>query len=261
MQHKQDAQTVLALVDIDDMWCHTTRKFGKYVGDPVTLGEPCAFDEAGKPVSYRSAPQRAMLDLLLNNARVVPCTGRSVSKYRRVQLGFGDYAIVSFGGVILQPDGTPEPGWHAEMSRSAAAEADAMRAMLSVAREGAKRINADDLSVELISDAGLDLVIKVQSKGGEQAYLDELGEVFRDRAPVSWMVHLNDGQLSALPKFLGKVPACRYFLENLAGASELVIGCGDSLSDLGFVGLCHFMVTPTQSQIFRSVSNLATEGE
>jgi hypothetical protein len=256
-----NSQTALALVDIDDMWCHTTRKFGKYVGDPVALGEPCVFDEGGKPVSYRSAPQRGMLDLLLTNSRVIPCTGRSVSKYRRVQLGFNDYAIVSFGGVILQPDGTPEPGWHAEMSQAAAAESEAMRAMLSVARDGAKRINAGDLSVELISDAGLDLVIKVQSKGGEQCYLDELGGVLREHAPVSWMVHLNDGQLSALPKFLGKVPACRYFIENLAGAPELVIGCGDSLSDLGFIGLCHFMVTPTQSQIFRTVSASASDGE
>jgi hypothetical protein len=186
-----------------------------------------------------------------------------VSKYRRVQLGFGDYAITSFGGVILTPDGTPDAGWHAEMTRAAAAESEAMRAMLSLARDGAKRINGDgdDLSVELISDAGLDLVIKVQSKAGVQAHLDELGARFRETAPVSWMVHLNDGQLSALPKFLGKVPACRYFLENLAGAPELVIGCGDSLSDLGFVGLCHFMVTPTQSQIFRTVSASATDGE
>jgi hydroxymethylpyrimidine pyrophosphatase-like HAD family hydrolase len=253
--------SALALVDIDDMWCHTARKFGKYVGDPKTVGQPCVFDEGGKPVSFRSAPQAGMLDLLLAGARVIPCTGRSVSKYRRVQLGFNDYAITSFGGVILTPDGEPEAGWHSEMSRAASVEAENMRGMLALAREGAARINGGDLSVELISDAGLDLVIKVQSKDGVQAHLDELGACFNEQAPVSWMVHLNDGQLSAFPRFLGKVQACRYFLENLAGSPSLVIGCGDSLSDLGFIGLCHFMVTPTQSQIFRTVSESATEGE
>lgn len=246
------AQNNVVLIDIDDNCCHTTAKFRKYVGDETQLGTPVVFDPSGKPLSFQSAAQKAMLDWLKSSANLVPVTGRSRQKYLQVNLGFSGYAIVSFGALILQPDGTPEPGWFAIIAEAAAAQKDNIQAVFAGTKAAAAGIS-EHLDVTIISDEGLDLLIKVQHKQGNNEELAALAAPLAALLPAGWTLHNNEGQLAAYPPFLGKEGACTYFLENLAGKVDLVIGSGDSLTDVGFMGLCHVMLAPTQSQIFKTL--------
>lgn len=246
---------IILLADIDDNLCHTTKKFRRYVGDETTLGQPCVIDASGQALSFRSAKQRALLDWVMSGATVVPLTGRNTEKFRQVQLGFSGYAIVSFGGLILTPEGQPEPGWYEHIAAAARAEADAMQDLLARTKSEAGRIGTN-LKVQMISDAGLNLFLKIQHSENNQAELDALGAALKAMAPAAWTVHLNENQLCAYPAFLGKNLATTYFLENLAGPRTLVIGSGDSFTDLCFMELCDFVLAPSQSQIFKKLLQL-----
>lgn len=253
------AAAPLVLADIDDNFCHTVKKFRKYVGDETTLGTPAVIDAAGKPLSYASAKQTAFAHWLLATSTVVPVTGRSREKFLQVNLGFTGHAIVSFGGLILLADGTPEPGWFAHIAAASRAEKPVLEAYQADITRGAADISAD-LKVSRIVDEGLDLLIKVQNTGeNAAAEMEQLALVMQQLQPTGWTLHVNEGQLCAYPPFLGKELACRYYLDNLAPAHSLLIGSGDSLTDVGFMSLCDMMLAPTQSQVFKTLHALEAE--
>lgn len=240
----------LILIDIDDNLCHTTKKFRRYVGDENEFGQACVFDPSGKPLSFRSSRQTALLDWLSASATILPVTGRSREKFQQVCLGFAGHAIVSFGALILLPDGSPDPGWFNHIKLLADRENDVTIGLLHAATAAAAAISSD-LNVSVISDTGINLLIKVQHVQGECPELVEMGKALAPLVPQGWTLHVNEGQLCAYPPFLGKEKACSYFLENLAAPYSLLIGSGDSITDLSFANLCDFMLAPTQSQIFR----------
>ena len=247
-----EQEQIIVLADIDDHFCHTTKKFRRYVGDEKVVGTPCVFDPAGKPLSFRSRKQTTYLDWLMAQARVIPVTGRSSDKFRLVKLGFTSHAIVSFGGIILAPDGVPDPVWLAHIREQSRLEADPLDTLVAtLSRKAAK-----ELDVTKVTDFDIELFLKVQHPESDQSKLDQAAAIIRENLPAGWVVHLNENQLCAYPQFLDKRLAVEYFLANLAGAYSLVIGAGDSHTDTGFMSVCDFMLAPTQSQIFRS---LATE--
>ncbi len=246
----------LVLADIDDNFGHTVKKFRKYVGDENTLGTPIVIDAAGKPLSYASEKQMAFARWLLSTATVTPVTGRSREKYLQVNLGFSGHAIVSFGGLILLADGTPDPTWYEHIAAAARAEKDVIASYQADITRGAADISAD-LKVSRIVDEGLDLLIKVQNTGEKAAEeMQQLSLVMQQLLPAGWTLHVNEGQLCAYPPFLGKELAVRYYLDNLAPAHSLLIGSGDSLTDVGFMSLCDMMLAPTQSQVFKTLHAL-----
>jgi hypothetical protein len=56
--------------------------------------------------------------------------------------------------------------------------------------------------------------------------------------------------MALLPPFLSKAAAVAFFLERFGGeAPFLTVGVGDSLTDVGFMGMCDFAITPSKSQI------------
>lgn len=248
MSYQQEQ--VICFVDIDDNLCHTTKKFRKYVGEESAVGQPCVSDPSGKVLSYRSAKQESFLNLLTAGSTVVPITGRSSKKYRQVQLGFSGYAIVSFGGIILEPDGYPEPNWFSRIKSKSEAEAENLQALFQYIVNN--RVS-ELVEPTIISDFGLNLFLKVQHAASEQSELDATAELIREIAPSNWTIHLNENQLCAYPEFLDKSLAARYYLEELAGSYSLVLGSGDSLTDVGFMSVCDFMLAPTRSQIFDTV--------
>lgn len=247
---------IVVLTDLDDTACHTPGKFARYVGDVATLGQPIVFDEEGTPLSFRSAQQRTLFDWLFGTTMVVPITGRSTSAFRRVKLPFEDHAIVSFGGIILQPDGNPQPDWFAHISTQSRQATDALEHLRAavIARRPSELVSPD-----IVQDWGLNLFLKVRQTNVEQAVIDTTAEIIRENLPEGWTVHLNEGQLCAYPGFLDKLHAARFYLEHLAGPYFLVIGCGDSMTDTGFMSVCDVMLAPTKSQIFKKLLSMAIE--
>lgn len=241
---------VIFLTDIEDMQCHTTGKFRRYVGDETKLGEACIFEE-GKPVGFRSAQQKTLLDLM-SAGRCIAVTGRTTQRYKDVQLGFSDFAIAAFGGVILHPDGSVDKCWHDQMASKTAETATELHGLCRTAKGLAAGIS-DTMQVEVAVDDGLPLFISVTQPKVVQADYEAMGLELVRVMPAGWKIHLNDSKLVVYPPFLGKGLACKYFLDNLAGEHDLVIGMGDSLTDVEFMEYCTFMTAPVTSQIFSAL--------
>jgi predicted mannosyl-3-phosphoglycerate phosphatase (HAD superfamily) len=60
--------------------------------------------------------------------------------------------------------------------------------------------------------------------------------------------------VAAIPGYLGKEHAARWLLSEVLQPA-LVLGMGDSFVDLPFMGLCHYAMIPSQSQIFSHLRN------
>jgi hydroxymethylpyrimidine pyrophosphatase-like HAD family hydrolase len=221
-----------------------------------------AVDRDGNPLSFRDRRQEAFLDWLSDDALVVPVTGRSVDAFRRVRIPRLDgMAICSFGGVILDGEGRPEPEWHRRMSEGAGGEAAMMAELLDLVATTAA---ADEVNVRyrVIRDAELPLYISVKHNANDFGEVARLASAITPSVPKDWIVHRNANNLALLPPFLGKAGAMAYFLERFVGDEPtLTFGVGDSLTDLAFMGLCDFAITPTNSQIMGALSPWTVGGD
>src|SRR4051794_419713 len=95
-------------LDLDDTILQTRLKCPP--GEPL---HPAAYRRDGSPLSFMTGRQQALLGLLTRGASVIPTTARNLDAFRRVGLAFPHLAILDFGGVVLLPDGTPDPAWDA----------------------------------------------------------------------------------------------------------------------------------------------------
>ncbi len=230
-------------VDLDDTLFHSYRKVTDGVGTPI------AFDRNGEPVSFMSAKQRALCEWLLRDADIVATTGRSAEAYRRVDLSFAGYAICSHGGLILLPDGRPEPRWRERIAAQVVAHQLDFVSLLDAVREQAKRAVVD-VRVQAISECGLDLYLSIKHNRADAGELAQLAVVLMAELPAGWRLCLNANNLAVLPPFLGKELAVAWFLREIAPGDALVLGFGDSLSDIPFMALCDYALTPSRSQLF-----------
>jgi hypothetical protein len=242
----------IVFLDLDDTLFSSFRKSPS----DLTLFEPVAYDRGGSPLSYMSPRQRAFFDWLRKDAEIVPTTGRNLDAYRRVRLPFAGHAILSHGGLILQPDGTPDAGWHDRVAGGARACRAALADLCEQIREAA-RAAAVDLRARVICDAGLDLYCSVKHNTGDAAALEAFAPTVGALAPGGWSLQRNDNNLAVMPPFVSKAAAVAYFLERLGGDPAFVVGIGDSLSDLDFLALTDLAMLPTRSQAFRAIEGAA----
>lgn len=240
----------VVLVDLDDTLFQTQRK------NPQA-DRLAAVDRDGKPLSFRCGRQEAFLDWLAKDALVVPVTGRNVDAFRRVTLPLGKRAICSFGGVILDADGQPEAEWHGRMADAAGGTETLMEGLLGTVADTAAAHRVD-VRHRIIRDAGLPLYVSVKHNAGDGVETARLATAVSPSVPEGWTIHLNGNNMALLPPFLGKAAAVAFFLERFVGEGPvLTVGVGDSLTDVGFMGLCDYAIAPTKSQIV-SVLSLQT---
>ena len=239
-------------VDLDDTLFQTLRKNGQ-------ASILAAIDKEGRPLSFQSDAQAAFFDWIRKDAVLIPVTGRNVSALRRVVLPLGaaagndnagGYAICSYGGVIIGPDGEPEPQWHARIKDQSKAISGEMKHLEQILADMARSLSVD-CRFTIVADAGLPLYLSIKHNQSDGEEMKRLAQAIIK--PDGWLVHLNDSNLALLPPFLGKEKAVSFFLETILAPKTLTIGVGDSLTDLGFMGLMDFAIQPTSSQIFRTV--------
>lgn len=237
----------VVFVDLDDTLFQTQRK------NPHA-DRLAAVDRDGKPLSFRCGRQEAFLDWLAKDALVVPVTGRSVDAFRRVTIPFHGHAVCSFGGVILDSDGNPDPEWLGLMAEAAAGTAGTMDILLGTVADAAAGHRVD-VRHRIIRDAGLPLYISVKHNAGDGVETARLAAAVSPAVPEGWTLHLNGNNMALLPPFLGKAAAVSFLLERFVGGGPvLTIGVGDSLTDVGFMSLCDFAVAPAKSQIVSVLS-------
>lgn len=246
----------LILVDLDDTLFQTARKM-----PPGSEKHPATVDVAGQPNGYMTGVQHAFVGWLLAHADVVPVTARSVEACSRVQLPFACGAICSHGGVILGADGRLDQDWHAQMSETLAAYQTRLHE-LSAATLAIGQALGHSLRGWVVEEAGLFHYVVTKHNESDDGILQRVLAEVRERGLLDGMhVHGNGNNLAFLPAGLDKRHAVQEWLrrDRAIHGERPVLGFGDSLTDLGFMGECHWWATPARSQLAKAFQEVAGE--
>jgi hypothetical protein len=238
-------------LDLDDTIFQTLRKC-----PPGACLENAASGRDGAPLSFITSNQSALFRLFSENMRVIPTTARSFGAFKRVHLNFEHGAILDYGGVILDNAGNLDMEWDADIRGKSAGVSSAMTELFGEIKEYSRRLDIP-ISLRIICDFDLELYIVIKQPEADISILEELHRnCVLPLAPTNFYVHFNDNNIAVIPRFLNKAHAVKFFIEERLRRGDedlLTIGMGDSFSDLHFMGLCDYLITPSTSQISRSI--------
>jgi hydroxymethylpyrimidine pyrophosphatase-like HAD family hydrolase len=240
----------ILFIDLDDTLFQSLAKC-----PPEAELSETAYLADGRPYSFMTGKQRALWRWFDEQLRVIPVTARSGDAFRRVKLPFRDWAVLDFGGVILQADGAPDAEW-LELSRALAAD---YRETLQELRAAATAF-ADErglaVRIRIGEDYGVPFYWMAKYREGRAEDLDILQREFvapwLEERKGAFYPHRNGNNLAVLPACLGKEHAVRHLIRRLRvqGDDILTLGMGDSLSDAAFMAECDYALTPRGSQLF-----------
>lgn len=239
----------LVFVDLDDTLFQTPRKMAD--GERFAV----AFDVAGQAISYMTPIQKQFVEWLLQTADVIPVTARGVETYRRVDLPFCHGAICAHGGVLLSETGELDVAWQARMQALLRDE----QARLPVLADTLLQLGRDNgltLRTWVETGAGLNLYAVVKHQQMQDSVLHTVLALAQSQRLIDGLsVHLNGNNLAFLPECLGKQAAVREWIrrDQERFGERVYLGFGDSLTDLGFLGECHWWGTPQRGQLARQI--------
>lgn len=240
-------------VDLDDTLFQSRRK----CPDGVPLA-PAAYLKDGTAHSFLTPLQLGVLEFLQREMVVIPVTARSVDAYARVRLGFMDRAVVNYGGVILNSDGTPDTAWLERNRNLAKADASCLETVHEAINDWVASTGAA-IRVRIIADLSVPFYVCAKCAEGDEASLDRIEAMARARWPAtdeSVRIHRNGSNLSVLPGWLDKRHAVVHLIKRLRDTYGAIatFGMGDSLSDVGFLTECDYALIPRDSQISRRLT-------
>ena len=233
---------VFVFADLDDSLFQTLRKC-----PPAANLVTAAVDRQGEPLSYTTPQQRTLL-ALLDQAVIIPVTGRNTVALERVHMVFPSYRITSHGALVMTADGYPDAGWLTRIEAQHREWIAQMETALAWV-ERARTIAGLALRCRIIEDQGMPVYISVK---GEEAALARLNaDIHEAWGGEGARVHRNGENMALLPPFACKEDAVAFLMQRLRETEDqpLFIGLGDSATDLPFMRLCHYAVIPQQSQI------------
>lgn len=236
---------IIYLTDLDDTLFTSRRKVTGPVGDPVTTAN-------NGHHSYMSAAQEALLDMMRGSGEVIPVTARSSDAFARVHLDFGTRrAILSNGAVILDGQGSPDPVWLEHTSGIGRAVEGQMTEMRGTIQEEYGKSVRSWIVEEHGAPVYLCAKMNIDDPERISVALAEMWSLLMERFDLSgFQHHVNGNNLSLTPMGISKRAACEHLISQLEDRSgTLLVGAGDSLTDLPFMGLCDIMMTPSASQI------------
>lgn len=234
--------------DLDDTLFQSLEKCG---GQDAL--QPAAFLKDGSPISYTTAAQRAFIAFAQDGMTMIPATARNLDAFERVDLPFTSYAVLDYGGIVLNPDRSVDQAWLARMR-------DAMRAALPGLQELAGLIDAWAARTgyggraRLIEDFATPfyLVIKDPDRiGARLAPIEhEVVQPWIDGGR-DYFIHRNGNNLAILPNALDKSHAVAYVTDKLRRehGDILTFGIGDSRSDARFMAACDYAIVPSRTQL------------
>jgi hypothetical protein len=243
---------VYAFLDLDDTLFQTLPK--------CPPGEACraaAFRKDGAALSYMTRRQERLFEVLGSIGTIIPVTARNLDSFRRVDLPFTSMAILDFGGVVLLPGGQPDPDWDARVRPQALAVGAALERLVGSVIDFVERKKLA-ARARVIHDFDMPLYAVMKHPDGDVRTLERIAAEHLPTQPLDdFCVHANGNNLSIVPRFLGKEHAVAYLLErHVAGRDALSVGIGDSVSDVPFLRLCDFLMTPRGSQLAAMLERL-----
>lgn len=235
--------------DLDDTLFQSLEKCGQ--GEDLL---PAAFLKDGAPISYTTARQRAFFAMVQEGMTVIPATARNHNAFRRVDFPFNSYAVLNYGGVVLEMGGEIDRSWQQtmqeDMRQSVPGLQDAIRLIDDYANSAGMGCRA-----RLIEDFGTPFYVMIKDPQKVVAHLEAIE---RD-ALVPWIadagkdysIHRNGNNLAVLPKALNKARAVTYLRKRLAEqhGEILTFGMGDSRSDARFMAACDYAIVPSGTQL------------
>ena len=235
--------------DLDDTLFQTFEKCGG--ADAL---EPAAYYKDGSVCSYTTRAQRAFLSFIQDGMTVIPTTARDQDALRRVHLPFSSYAIIDYGGVVLEPGGGVDHAWLEGMRTAMSAALPGLQELAAhidghAARTGygARARMVEDFATPFF------LVVKDPDRiAGRLALLEhEVVRPWIEDGARQYVVHRNGNNLAILPKALDKAHAVAHVTARLrAEHGDIVtIGMGDSRSDARFMAACDYALIPRGTQL------------
>lgn len=234
---------IVIFLDLDDTILQTAPKCPP--GEPVT---PAAVDRAGRALSFMTRAQQRLLQLWLEQGTVIPVTGRTDDALARVHIAFTSWRITHHGAVIRQPDGVLPTWWYTQVRPLLVAAQPLLWSLAARlnndAAAGGYRVSSHSVD-EWLS------YISIKSNNDEdaaparvRAHLQKIG------LPPELALHCNGNNLAITVKGAQKQDAVQRVAAELAQEEPLLtIGVGDSLTDIPFLQVCDFAMTPRNSQI------------
>jgi len=199
--------------------------------------------------SGMSSQQQKIFDLLNSNTTVIPVTGRNLQQFLRVKLPFNSYAVLSFGGLILNPDKSVNEEWSEKITSNVSETL--FDCVYDLCRE-TYQILLPHAKVRIVSELGKKLYIVVKSSSPRlRSISDAMKE---DERLYSFNILEGQDEIAIIPKTFSKRLAVDFLKKELlkeTGENCLFLGCGDSISDISFMSSCHFSIVPHKSQIYK----------
>lgn len=245
----------LVLADLDDTLFQTLRKVPQGT-DHGTL-TPASWLKNGSVSGYMT-PMQSMFLEWLSQGVIVPVTARNRLVMERTFLKGCGRAICSHGGLILDEEGQPDRDWTEHLSALDAASSMTAREAYEVVKTFLEPHGAL-FRHWMVSEEGLDLYVTVKQNNpvdGDRvampvAMLHQVCLEASSALPGDWKLHRNGNNAAFMPPWLGKRQAVEHLLDVMRrdGSPRPVVGFGDSTSDLPFMSLCDYMMTPSRSQV------------
>ncbi len=252
---------LFVFLDLDDTIFQTKRKC-----PPDTVITPAAFAQDGSPMSFFTPKQQRFFNLLSSKTRLIPTTARDSHAFGRAKIPQYDYAIINHGGLILNADGSCHQDWFNHIKQLLSEFTDDLHRLEKFLHE-ATAAWGSPFKIRLISDLGLTFYCLVKHKQRDisqrncyslSLLLTQIIEPYLKSQQLNYYCHLNDNNLAILPHFLNKAPAVSILQQQLTQQYQdyLSFGMGDSLTDMAYMQLCDYFITPKNSQIVRERINL-----
>ena len=235
--------------DLDDTLFQSLEKCGA-----CDALEPAAFLKDGSPISYSTAAQRAFFAFAQDGMTVIPATARNLNAYQRVGLSFASYAVLDYGGIVLNPDGSVDQSWLARMQQAMHAALPGLQELAALIDAWAGRTGFGGRA-RLIEDFATPFYLVVKDPEKIAARLEpierEVVQPWLDAGGRDYFIHRNGNNLAILPNALNKSHAVAYVTERLRQEHGDIItfGMGDSRSDARFMAACDYAIVPSRTQL------------
>jgi predicted mannosyl-3-phosphoglycerate phosphatase (HAD superfamily) len=196
-----------------------------------------------------------LLKALAEQWRIIPTTARTQASYARVDLGVPclDGAILNHGATILNADGMEDSQWRAQIDSALSSLSAALLAIKQAISYYAEQ-QALNILVRITTESSLDYYVEVRHHQADTLALQDLLQSYIQpllRDYSDFHVYLNNNSLTILPHCVNKSHAVKYRIKALEQEyGEIVtMGMGDSLSDVPFMALCDYVMTPKHTQL------------
>jgi hypothetical protein len=239
----RDVALPIVLVDLDDTLFQTERKC---VGTPKDRLSLASLSSNGSH-SYMTPKQAALVSWLAATAELVPVTARGTEAFSRVTLPFRHGAILANGAVILSPDGSADPEWDAIVRPALERVAGTLATLEADCMARAKAVG---VSVRgwVVEESGMGTYFVLKENDGDGTRLPEIAP---EMPGPGWVRHHNGNNIAFIPPAISKRAATEFLLSRKLAENpdRPVIGFGDSVTDLSYLGICDWWGAPGRSQI------------